>query len=91
VCHATNSSPLGRGLAITARMGASNKPTDPKKLPVPFKGRPMTDIAHHDTEWGTGGKQRGGGKVPVDFTWGSNPKQHQEERGASDADAPISK
>lgn len=72
-------------------MGASNKPTDPKKLPVPFKGRPMTDIVHQDTEWGTGAKGRGGGKVPADFTWGTNPKQHQEERGAAEADAPISK
>jgi hypothetical protein len=72
-------------------MGSSNKPSDPKKLPVPFTGGPTTDIVHHDTEWGTGREQRGGGKVPSDFTWGSNPKQHQEERGAGEAEKPSSK
>ena len=72
-------------------MGSSNKPSDPKKLPVPFKGRPTTDIVHQDAEWGTGSEQRGGGKVPADFTWGTNPKQYQEERGAGEAETPISK
>jgi hypothetical protein len=71
-------------------MGASNKPSDPTKLPVPWKGRTTTDIVHHDAEWGTGEKGRGGGKVPTDFSWGTNPKQHQEERGAGEADKPIS-
>ena len=34
---------------------------------------------HHTEEWSTG--QRGGGKVPEDFSWRSNPKQWQEELG----------
>lgn len=72
-------------------MGSSNKPSDPKKLPVPYKGRPATDIVHHDQEWGTGASGRGGGKVPSDFAWGTNPKQYQEERGAGEAETPISK
>jgi hypothetical protein len=72
-------------------MGASNKPSDPKKLPVPFKGRPTTDIVHHHQEWSTGQSGRGGGKVPSDLGWPTNPKQYQEERGAGEAEAPISK
>ncbi|MBE2252625.1 MAG: hypothetical protein IAE78_24045 [Myxococcus sp.] len=72
-------------------MGSSNTPGDPKKLPVPFKGRPSTDIVHHQSEWGVGGDKRGGGAVPADFTWGTNPKHYQEERGAGEAEAPISK
>lgn len=72
-------------------MGSSNKPSDPKKLPVPFKGRPNTDIVHHHVEWGTGAAQRGGGKVPADFVWGTNPKVNQEERGAADFELPTPK
>lgn len=72
-------------------MGSSNKPSDPKKLPVPFKGRPTTDIVHQESEWSTGQSRRGGGKVPTDFSWGTNPKQYQEERGSGEAETPISK
>jgi hypothetical protein len=71
-------------------MGASNKPADPTKLPVPWRGRTRSDIVHHDSEWGVGERARGGGRVPPDFSWGSNPKQYQEERGAGDAETPIS-
>ena len=55
---------------------------DSKKLPVPFrppKGPP--DIDHHTKEWTSG--TRGGGKVPADFEWKTNPKQHQEENGSN--------
>jgi hypothetical protein len=72
-------------------MGASNKPADPKKLPVPYKSRSTDDLIHHEAEWGTGGEKRGGGKVPADLSWRSNPKQHQEERGSAEAKSPISK
>ncbi|MBL8917884.1 MAG: hypothetical protein JNJ54_03415 [Myxococcaceae bacterium] len=72
-------------------MGSSNKPADPKKLPVPFKSRATNDLAHHENEWSTGREQRGGGKVPADLTWPTNPKQYQEERGSGEAEAPISK
>ncbi|HVE86651.1 MAG TPA: hypothetical protein VND93_27525 [Myxococcales bacterium] len=34
---------------------------------------------HHLEEWTSG--QRGGGKVPEDFAWRTNPKQWQEELG----------
>ncbi len=61
-------------------MSASHK-TDLTKLPVPSKGGGNTDIVHQNAEWGT--DARGGGKVPPDFSWGSNPKQRQEERGSS--------
>jgi hypothetical protein len=37
------------------------------------------DIDHHLKEWTSG--TRGGGKVPADFEWRSNPKQWQEENG----------
>lgn len=71
-------------------MSASNTPGDPKKLPVPFKPKasPKQDLVHQTQEWTSGG--RGGGSVPADFTWGTNPKQHQEERGAAEAEKPIS-
>ena len=36
---------------------------------------------HHLEEWSSG--QRGGGKVPDDFGWRTNPKQWQEELGVS--------
>jgi hypothetical protein len=34
---------------------------------------------HHLEEWTSG--KRGGGKVPEDFAWRTNPKQWQEELG----------
>lgn len=36
---------------------------------------------HHTHVW-TSGKQ-GGGKVPADFAWKTNPKQTQEEFGTN--------
>lgn len=69
-------------------MSASNRPPDPKKLPVPFKGNTVRDD-HQAIEWASG--TRGAGKVPETFEWQTNPKQHQEERGAGDADTVISK
>lgn len=45
----------------------------------------MTDKAalkdYHTREWSPG--ERGGGRVPADFAWGTNPKQQQEELGAA--------
>lgn len=38
-------------------------------------------IDYHLKEWSSG--KRGGGKVPADLTWGSNPKQYQEENGSA--------
>lgn len=61
-------------------MSVSNHPTDPKKLPVVYKPRVARDIDHQEEEWVSG--SRGGGSVPADFGWQTNPKQHQEERGA---------
>ena len=52
----------------------------PEKLrvtPPPAK----SDADHHLKEWSSG--KRGGGKVPADFGWGTNPKQWQEENGAN--------
>ena len=37
---------------------------------------------HHIQVWNTG--KRGGGKVPADFGWNTNPKQWQEETGAAE-------
>lgn len=45
----------------------------------PAKSKP--DIEHHLKEWSSG--KRGGGKVPPDFGWRTNPKQNQEENGAN--------
>ncbi len=71
-------------------MSSSSHPPDPKKLPVPYKPQGTArDIEHHTQEWTSG--SRGGGKVPDDFGWVSNPKQYQEERGAGDADTVLSK
>lgn len=53
---------------------------DPRQLPVPFKPRPESDLEHHQKEWTSG--TRGGGKVPKDFSWRTNPKQAQEEHGS---------
>jgi hypothetical protein len=36
---------------------------------------------YHLHEWTSG--QRGGGKVPADFGWRTNPKQWQEENGTA--------
>ena len=68
--------------------GSSNHITDPKKLPKPFKADANHDLEHQNQEWVSG--TRGGGSVPADIKW-TNPKQHQEERGAADAERPVSK
>lgn len=57
--------------------------SDPTKLPVPY--RPDTskppDSTYHTREWTSG--TQGGGKLPADFEWRSNPKQWQEEHGTN--------
>ncbi|HEY8206300.1 MAG TPA: hypothetical protein VIG99_02385 [Myxococcaceae bacterium] len=49
---------------------------EPKARPPAEAKRPKD---HHLDEWTSG--QRGGGKVPEDFAWRTNPKQWQEELG----------
>lgn len=63
-------------------MSHGTGPVDPKTAPVPWKSRAgnSPDIAHHQREWTSG--SRGGGKLPQDFDWSTNPKQRQEELGA---------
>lgn len=53
------------------------------RLPVPWKAdlSRAPDIEHHTKEWTSGA--RGGGYVPDDFEWGTNPKQEQEEKGVT--------
>jgi len=67
-------------------MSSSNHDSNPQQLPVPYKPREAADIVHHTQEWSSG--TRGGGKVPADFGWRTNPKQNQEENGASELEAP---
>ncbi|MGV3625425.1 MAG: hypothetical protein ACO1OB_31735 [Archangium sp.] len=69
-------------------MSSSNHESDPNQLPVPFKARPG-DIEHHKREWTSG--SRGGGSIPKDFGWNTNPKQQQEENGAGTLKKPVSK
>jgi hypothetical protein len=59
---------------------------DATKLPVPFRpeNARSADILHHQREWTSG--QRGGGKVPADYEWSTNPKQWQEERGTNQSE-----
>jgi len=47
--------------------------------PGPVGGR--ADPHYPDQEWLTH-RQRGGGHVPGDYGWTTNPKQHQEETGS---------
>lgn len=59
--------------------------SDPKQLPALYRPpQGGLDIEHHTKEWTSGGM--GGGKVPADFEWASNPKVTQEERGANHSD-----
>lgn len=44
------------------------------QLPVPKSSQD-----HQTKEWASG--TRGGGKMPADFAWRTNPKQQQEETG----------
>jgi hypothetical protein len=56
---------------------------DSSKLPVPYKPdtAKQPDVFYQDHEWASG--KRGGGKVPADYEWGTNPKQYQEELGSN--------
>ncbi len=38
-------------------------------------------LDYHTREWSFG--KRGGGKMPDDFGWRTNPKQYQEESGSA--------
>jgi len=70
-------------------MGSHSHTDDPMLLPVPQRAQAdaRPDIEHQLHEWTSG--NRGGGRIPKDFTWGSNPKQSQEEFGAAEAEKPI--
>lgn len=70
-------------------MGASNHQSNPQKTALVFKPGEQRDIDHHKKEWTSG--TRGGGSIPADFGWPTNPKQLQEENGSGIATAPISK
>lgn len=62
-------------------MGLMYSPSrHPLALPTqPASGK--TDMDYHVRQWTSG--SQGGGRVPDDFEWGTNPKQNQEENGAS--------
>lgn len=49
------------------------------KPPARPEQRPAID--YHVKVWTSGA--RGGGRVPPDFSWNTNPKQTQEEHGAN--------
>jgi hypothetical protein len=70
-------------------MSDSHHDADPRKLPVRYTPRPDADIEHHKREWTSG--TRGGGKIPKDFGWRTNPKQTQEENGSSALPPPARK
>ncbi|MGQ0508345.1 MAG: hypothetical protein ACT4TC_23855 [Myxococcaceae bacterium] len=60
--------------------------SDRTKLPVPHHSErrykdDTRDQRHQTKEWSSG--TRGGGKLPPDFGWKTNPKQWQEEHGAA--------
>lgn len=55
-------------------------------MPYTPKPKGQADLTHHTLEWTSGA--RGGGFVPADFEWGTNPKQHQEENGSSALEQP---
>lgn len=57
------------------------KSTFPSVSPAPGSTTPPVKRDYHTHEWSSG--TRGGGKVPADFEWKSNPKQWQEENGAA--------
>ena len=60
---------------------ASSAHGDPMNQPVPWKERGQRDLHYHQAEWTSG--TRGGGSLPSDFRWTTNPKQRQEENGAA--------
>lgn len=55
----------------------------PQRHPLVQPEQPAgrTDMDYHVKEWISG--SQGGGHVPDDFEWNSNPKQYQEENGSS--------
>jgi hypothetical protein len=56
--------------------------SDPKQTPAlwrPPQGSP--DIDHQSREWTSG--SMGGGKVPADYEWTSNPKTYAEDLGVN--------
>ncbi len=68
-------------------MSSTHQPVDPKKAPLPYKAPSESPEKHHATEWTSG--SRGGGKVPADLRWPSNPKKNQEEDGSGGAERSI--
>lgn len=69
-------------------MSHSGHPSDPRTQPVPYKPRPGTnELEYQEREWTSG--TRGGGTLPADLEWRSNPKQRQEERGAGTANRKV--
>jgi hypothetical protein len=60
--------------------------TDPRKLPLAWRDRPERDLVYHQAEWSSG--TAGGGSLPSDFRWPTNPKQQQEEYGSGAAPRP---
>ncbi|MFT3709603.1 MAG: hypothetical protein QM817_18395 [Archangium sp.] len=68
---------------------SSSHDDDPNKLPVPWKPQQEPDIDHFKKEWWSG--TRGGGKVPKDFGWPTDPKRQQEENGSGSADEPVNR
>ena len=56
--------------------------SDPKQMPALWRPpQGGSDIEHHTREWTSG--TMGGGKVPSDFEWASNPRAYAEEFGAN--------
>lgn len=49
------------------------------RKPLTFQPKKDADIQYFEDAWWSG--QRGGGSVPVDISWTSNPKEAQEEQG----------
>src|SRR5262245_48222720 len=70
--HRRIAAPAGSGHTLPTMKKTGTRMTREKRRP---------DIDHHLSEWTSG--KRGGGKVPADFGWRTNPKQNQEERGAN--------
>ncbi len=56
--------------------------SDPKQLPAVWRPpQGGSDIQYHQHEWTSG--TQGGGKVPADFEWTSNPRVYAEDFGAN--------
>jgi hypothetical protein len=50
----------------------------PQVTGEPERRSPGWDPRFPDVDW-IGSAQQGGGRVPEDFEWKSNPKQHQDD------------